>query len=81
MEYVVGPLLALLIGLKFTDYRTKQVSKQYDSLSTEVDKKIVEQNTMISKQTLRILTPVAASVNKINQQLGLWDKIDKKLQQ
>ena len=71
MEYVVGPLLALLIGLKFTDYKTKQVSKQCEALSAEVDKKIVEQNTMISTQTLRVLTPVAASVNKINQQLGL----------
>ena len=32
---------------------------------------IVEQNELISTQTLKILLPVAKSVNTINNQLGL----------
>ena len=71
MEYVVGPILALLIGMKFTHYSVKEQQKKIDAVVENVDAKIVEQNTLMSTQTLRVLTPVAASVNKINQQLGL----------
>ena len=71
MEYVVGPILALLIGMKFTAYTTKQVEKKIDGIEEMVDKKIVAQNELISTQTLKILMPVAKSVNTINSQLGL----------
>ena len=72
MEYVVGPVLALLIGMKFSDYKTKELQKKVDTVVEAVDKKIVEQNTTMSQQTLKILMPVAKSVTKINEQLGLW---------
>ena len=71
MEYVVGPVLALLIGMKFADYKTKELQKKVDTVIETVDQKIVEQNTTMSQQTLKILMPVAKSVNKINEQLGL----------
>ena len=72
MEHVVGPVLALLIGMKFADQRTKDLQKKVDTVIETVDKKIVEQNTNMSQQTLKILMPVAKSVTKINEQLGLW---------
>ena len=76
MEYVVGPLLALLIGMKFTAYKAKQVDKsidtKYEVVLNKVDEKIVASNTMISQQTVKLLTPVASSITKINNQLGLW---------
>ena len=72
MEYVVGPVLALLIGMKFADYKTKELQKKVDTVVEAVDQKIVEQNTTMSQQTLKILMPVAKSVTKINEQLGLW---------
>ena len=72
MEYVVGPVLALLIGMKFADYKTKELQKKVDTVVETVDQKIVEQNTTMSQQTLKILMPVAKSVTKINEQLGLW---------
>ena len=72
MEYVVGPVLALLIGMKFSDYKTKELQKKVDTVVETVDQKIVEQNTTMSQQTLKILMPVAKSVTKINEQLGLW---------
>ena len=75
MEYVVGPLLALLIGMKFTAYKAKQVDKsidtKYEVVLNKVDEKIVASNTMISQQTVKLLTPVASSITKINTQLGL----------
>ena len=79
MEYVVGPVLALLIGMKFADQRTKDLQKKVDTVIETVDKKIVEQNTNMSQQTLKILMPVAKSVTKINEQLGLWSSCVKYL--
>ena len=71
MEYVVGPVIALLIGMKFTDYKVKEQNKKVDTVVETVDQKITDQNTMMSQQTLKILMPVAKSVTKINEQLGL----------
>ena len=71
MEYVVGPILALLIGMKFTHYSVKEQQKKIDSVIETVDAKIVEQNTAMSEQTVRVLTPVVVNVKKINEQLGL----------
>ena len=75
MEYVVGPLLALLLGMKFTAYKHKQSEKnidtKYEVVLNKVDEKITASNTMISQQTVKLLTPVAASITKINNQLGL----------
>ena len=35
MEYIVGPLLALLLGLKFTDYKVKKAMKTVEVQHTE----------------------------------------------
>ena len=78
MEYVIGPVLALLIGMKFTHYTSKRTDKKVEEIIAQVDTKILEQNTQVSTQTLKVLTPVAMSITKINKQLGLWDKISKK---
>lgn len=71
MEYVIGPVLALILGLKFTDYKTKKLTKQYDQHVVKVQSQIIEQNTMMSNQTIKYLTPLAKSVARINEQLGL----------
>ena len=71
MEYVVGPILALLVGMKFTHYSVKEQQKKIEAVIESVDQKIVEQNTTMSQQTLRVLTPVVNNVQKINEQLGL----------
>jgi len=71
LEYIVGPVLALLVGMKFTDMKYKDQQAKIDAVLTQVDEKIVEQNTTISQQTLKIMLPVAKSVTKINEQLGL----------
>ncbi len=71
MEYVVGPVLALLVGMKFADWRIKELDKKVSTVVETVDTKIVEQNTMLSQQTLKVMMPLAKSVTKINEQLGL----------
>jgi hypothetical protein len=75
MEYAVGPLLALLLGMKFTVYKTKKdlakAREEQQELLTSLEKKITENNAMISQQTLKLMMPVAKSVQTINGQLGL----------
>ena len=72
MEYVVGPILALLLGMKFTDYKTKQAAAtvKLEEKVEKVEGKIIENNTMISQQTLKLMTP-AKSIQQINSQLGI----------
>ena len=71
MEYVIGPVLALLVGMKFTVWKPKEQAKKCDACCEQVDEKIRKQNELMSTQTLKILLPVAKSVTKINEQLGL----------
>ena len=75
MEYVVGPILALLLGMKFTDYKSKQqikdLEQKQEALVALIDKKIVESNTQMSQQSLKLMMPMAKSVTAINKQLGL----------
>ena len=46
MEYVVGPVLALLLGLKFTAYKVKKaedvMEEQYAELVADVEAKVLE---------------------------------------
>ena len=75
MEYVVGPIIALLLGMKFTDYKSKELIKAAKedraALIADVQEQIVVNNKMISQQTLKMMMPMASSVQKINSQIGL----------
>jgi len=64
MEFVIGPVLALLLGMKFTDYKHKQGAKENEAT-------LIENNKMISEQSLKLVLPMAKSVAAINKQLGL----------
>lgn len=37
MEYVVGPVIALMLGMKFTDWRNKVTEKKVASMEAEVE--------------------------------------------
>lgn len=75
MEYIVGPVLALLLGFKFTDYKVKKAIKtvevQHTETLVELKNKMDDNNKTISQQTLRMMMPMASSLQKINNQLGL----------
>lgn len=83
MEYVIGPVIALLIGMKFTAYKTKPTPPaiSHEELATRIsdvdikviklEKELVEHNKSVSQQTLSMMLPMAKSVQAINSQLGL----------
>mgnify|MGYP000598546538 CR=1 FL=1 len=71
---IVGPVLALLISLKFTDTRYKAHQKEYEALLTKVEL-LENRNEQVDKEMLqKIMTtvmPIAKAVNKLNQEVGL----------
>ena len=75
MEYVLGPVLAVLISMKFTDFTSKRAAaenkKAMASYQAEVSSLIAENTTTVSQQTLKMMMPMAQSVQAINSQLGL----------
>jgi hypothetical protein len=71
---IVGPVIALLISLKFTDGRYKAHQKEYEELLTKVAL-LEKRNEAVDKEMLqKIMTtvmPIAKAVNKLNQEVGL----------
>ena len=71
---VVGPIIALLLSLKFTDGRYKAHQKEYEELVAKVEL-LEKRNEAVDKEMLqKIMTtvmPIAKAVNKLNQEVGL----------
>ena len=67
LEIIVGPVLALLLGMKFTDMK----AKEKDAKITELESKIELIETETPKKLMATLMPVAKAVQKLNQQVGL----------
>jgi hypothetical protein len=67
LEYIVGPVLALLLGMKFTDLK----AKEKDAKISELESKIELMETETPKKLMATLMPVAKAVQKLNQQVGL----------
>ena len=74
MEYVVGPVLALLLGMKFTAFKTAQQNKAVKALEERVELVVTQQteieNTM-PKKMMATIVPVAQAVKRLNQQVGI----------
>tara|TARA_R110002012_G_scaffold65577_2_gene171623 strand:- start:150 stop:374 length:225 start_codon:yes stop_codon:yes gene_type:complete len=74
MEYVVGPVLALLISLKFTQQQNTKHQKEYEALVTKVEL-LENRNEEVDKEMLQkimqTVMPIAKAVNKLNQEVGL----------
>ena len=75
MEFVVGPVLALLVGMKFTVWKTKHANHKCDECVAEmvetIDKKIVANNTEMSKSMVTVITPMAKAIKNLNEQVGI----------
>ena len=67
LEYIIGPVLALLLGAKFTDIK----SKEKDAKIKVLEEKVALIETETPKKLMATLMPVAKAVQKLNQQVGL----------
>ena len=71
---IAGPLLALLVSLKYTQQQNTKHQKEYEALVTKVEL-LENRNEQVDKEMLqKIMTtvmPIAKAVNKLNQEVGL----------
>ena len=67
LELVVGPVLALLVALKFGDMKDKEREKELAALQAKVE--LLESD--LPKKVMATMLPVAKAVQKLNQQVGL----------
>ena len=74
IEYLVGPVVAVLISLKYTKYMTDKQSVKCNECCTKielVDKKFEAHETEILKKVMTTVLPVAKAVNRLNNEVGI----------
>tara|TARA_R100001224_G_C3973223_1_gene133219 strand:- start:520 stop:744 length:225 start_codon:yes stop_codon:yes gene_type:complete len=74
MEYVIGPVLALLLGMKFTDYKLKEsavILKELEEKITLIEKQVSLQEQELPKKVIATMVPLAQAVKELNQTVGL----------
>jgi len=74
MEFVIGPVLGLLLGMKFTDYKSKELEARVKRLEGSVELVTTSATTMeaeMPKKMLATIVPIAQAVKKLNEQVGL----------
>ena len=67
LEFVVGPVLSLLIALKFGDMKDKEREKEIAALQAKIE--LLEGE--LPKKVMATMLPVAKAVQKLNAQVGL----------
>ena len=75
MEYVVGPIIGLLLGMKFSVYKAEKQEKTIAELKEKVvllEKSASTLEDELPKKVMATMLPVAKAVQKLNQQVGLW---------
>jgi len=74
MEYVAGPIIALLLGMKFTDWKIKVQEKKVAQLEANIElcsKKLDTVDSVIVPKVMQTLQPMAKAVVRINEEIGL----------
>jgi len=74
MYYIVGPLLALVISLKYTSTMAKRQEERVKEIEHKVEL-VVEANDKQDKEMLKkVMTtvlPIAKAVNRLNNEVGI----------
>ena len=78
MEVVIGPLLALIIGIKYSDIKNKRNLKELEALKAEMNSRVemVETNVdkvdkEILKKTLQVVLPIAQATERLQNAVGV----------
>ena len=74
MYYIVGPLLALVISLKYTSTMAKKQEEKIKAMEQKVEL-VIEANATQEKEMLKkVMTtvlPIAKAVNRLNNEVGI----------
>ena len=74
LEYIVGPVLGLLLGMKYTKMNVQAQEAAIKSLESKVEllqTAVKESENELPKKMLALQVPVAKAIKAINEQIGL----------
>ncbi len=74
MEYAVGPVLALLIAMKFADYKSKKCEEHFKSVEAKiesVEKQIPVAEAATLQKTMVTFQPVVKAVRQLQDEIGI----------
>lgn len=74
MEYIASGVIALLLGMKFTDFTMKKHQKEYEALVEKVeavDKRVAQAEGETFKKVIKTIQPVAVAVKRLNEEVGI----------
>lgn len=75
MEYVIiGPIVALLVSLKFTDFKSKELVVKLTALEEKIEtvnSTLVQSEADAPKKTMMIVAPVAKAVKELQSTIGV----------
>jgi len=74
MEYVIGPVVALLISGGFSFKRTKDLNRRIDELEEHVEyvqQKMAANEEEMPRKIMATISPVVRSVREIHQTIGM----------
>ena len=75
VEAIVGPVVALLVAMKFTKYtddaRKKAFALELNALRTELIQKNEAQNAELAKKMLITVSPMAKALREVKETIGV----------
>jgi len=74
MEYIIGPVLTLLLAMKFTDFKQKDVENKLVEVQEKValvEQTMEQRETELPKKLMATMVPLAKAVKALNQQVGI----------
>ena len=74
IEYIVGPVIAVLVSMKFTDYKSKEQAKVCQECCEKVElveQKVVATDQETLKKMLITITPIAKAVKQLQEAVGV----------
>lgn len=74
IEYIVGPVIAVLVSMKFTDYKAKQQASECKGCCEKielVEQKVAATDQETLKKMLITITPIAKAVKQLQEAVGV----------
>tara|TARA_Y100000385_G_scaffold167443_1_gene173482 strand:+ start:330 stop:557 length:228 start_codon:yes stop_codon:yes gene_type:complete len=75
MEYaIIGPIVALLVSLKFVDYKSKELVVKLTALEERIENvntTLVKSEAEAPKKAMMIVAPVAKAVKELQSTIGV----------
>ena len=71
IEYIVGPVLALMLGMKFTDYTSKKQLAEMEKRLQTFESKVEKVDAEILQKTMKIVLPIAQATDRLQTAIGV----------